>query len=244
MRKLQVATTCPEWPAILLKQLEPLDSVTKEPRVGSIQEGIKCDVISLASVIEMRVTPVWVSANAVVQATRVGRAESCTESGSSQSLILHPRVNLWPMNSLGIFKWLGEKPENTLYHDRWNFFYQLQSSVSQILLELSHISSWLNHHKFQIFLRPGVLGNETQGWESPGWENLTKALPQRLGMKCFHVRFKRMQPDCLIRVLYCSRVKPEPCYWIWGIFGPWLILSTYNFIRYVALSNNFKNQMR
>lgn len=155
----------------------------------------------------MRVTPVWVvavSANVVVQATRVGRAESCTDIGNSQSLILHPQVNLWPMNSLGIFKWLGEKPENILYHDRWNF-YRLQSSVSQILLELSHVSSWLNQHKFQIFLRPGILGNETQGWESPGWENPTKDYPRRLGMKRFHARLTRMQPGCL-RVLYQPKV--------------------------------------
>lgn len=38
----------------------------------------------------------------------------------------------------------------------------------------------LNHHKSQSFSRPGVfLRSETQGWESPGWGNPTRAPPQK-----------------------------------------------------------------
>lgn len=187
MRKLQVATTCPEWPAILLKQLEPLDSVTKEPRVGSIQEGIKCDVISLASVIEMRVTPVWVSANAVVQATRVGRAESCTESGSSQSLILHPRVNLWPMNSLGIFKWLGEKPENTLYHDRWNFL-----SITEFC-----VSDFTGTQPYQFLIESSQVPDLFKAWGFGKWN-------PRVGVPRLGKPYQSTTPEAGDEVLPCQ----------------------------------------
>lgn len=56
-------------------------------------------------------------------------------------------------------------------------------------------------------------------------ETLAKHYPRRLGMECFHARLKRMQPGWgLSESPVLPRVKPEPCYWIWAILSPWLLL--------------------